>query len=177
MALEVRRKIDVEAVITGVTVTIPEYVTAIIDNIQSGVVDVKSFPNQDKLLNLIKADTDHVIISTGYTGAYIQARYQVTTQLIASGTTLASATETLSSAVDIDKFERKTVLGFTNFDGTLKIYLAPVSGRFLPYAYYSASISSGTTFSASFSENAAQVKVGITPSATGTCGVWLITQA
>ncbi len=106
-----------------------------------------------------------------------KARYQVTTEIIASGTTLAANVETLPGAIDVDKFERKTVVGWANFDGKLRIYVAPIRDHFNPYCYYEGNISSGTTFTASFTECFAQVAVGITPSATGTCGVWLVQQA
>jgi len=106
----------------------------------------------------------------------ITAKYMVSQTLIESGTTLAANTEKLTNAVSVSNYEKKTISGWANFDGTVKIYVAPVSGMFHPYPYCTQSISSGETFSFSFTECAAEVKVGITPSATGTCGVWLLAQ-
>ena len=73
-----------------------------------------------------------------------------------------------SNPIDISNFRTKTISGYSEFNGTIKIYVAPTSdaAAFYPYPYYSADISSGTTFSFSFTEAFALVKVEVTNTST-----------
>ena len=73
-----------------------------------------------------------------------------------------------SNPIDISRFKTKTISGYSEFNGTIKIYVATTSdaAAFYPYPYYTASISSGTTFSFSFTEAFALVKVEVTNTST-----------
>jgi len=73
-----------------------------------------------------------------------------------------------SDPVDISKFRTKTISGYSEFNGTLKIYVAPTidTTTFYPYPYYTADISANSTFSFSFTEAFALVKVEVTNTST-----------
>ena len=87
----------------------------------------------------------------------------------AIGTGFVGPNQTITSIpIGISIYKTKTINGWAEFDGNLKIYVAPASGNFHPYPYYSASISSGTTFSFSFTEPFEEMKVEITNTSTTT---------
>jgi hypothetical protein len=94
------------------------------------------------------------IISTGYVGAN-------------SGI--------ISTPISIANYRTKTIQGWAKFNGVLKIYTSYAPGQTHPYPYYATTISSGTTFTASFSEAFYEVKVEIdnTSSTTGLAFVGL----
>jgi hypothetical protein len=79
----------------------------------------------------------------------------ISTGYVGSGITVTS------SPISISDYKTKTVQGWANFNGTLTIYTSYSPGLFHPYPYYSTTINSGTTFTASFSEAFAEVKVSI----------------
>jgi hypothetical protein len=134
----------------------------VVKYVSSGVVDVSK-------VNYIASgvvDT-RIIGTTVMLPSDVQAQYYSSIVAISTGFVAPNQTIT-SNAIVIDRFRTKTISGWSNFNGNLKIYVAPVSGIFHPYPYYSSNITSGTTFSFSFTEAFAEMKVSITNTSTTT---------
>lgn len=94
--------------------------------------------------------------------------------LISSGTIIPSGSEFLTTGVSTINALYKTIQGWTNFSGSFNIYTAPITGLYNPSPYSTQTVYSGKTFSFSFSELCTNVRVGIIPTATGSCGVWIL---
>jgi hypothetical protein len=158
----------------------------IITNVGSGRVDIANWPatydisdRSSRLLGIVSISSGiitnvasgtvdtKIIGSTIMIPTDIQAQYYSSIVAISTGFVAPNQTIT-SNTIVIDRFRTKTISGWSNFNGNLKIYVAPVSGIFHPYPYYSSNITSGTTFSFSFTEAFAEMKVSITNTSTTT---------
>ena len=138
---------------------------------------------------LLTATTGKVAITTGWVGAHLvgtdimlpvdlQARYlapvQVVNTLVNPGSIVTG-----SEHVSVANYRTKTVIGKCDFDGTLHIDCSPSGTNNYFTDVYTQSISSGSSFTASFTEAFDYVIVRIenTSSATGSAVVWVVRQA
>jgi hypothetical protein len=112
----------------------------------------------------IPAQVSAIIDQVSYVTSVGGIEKQNYNQVLAINTTVDPNITVSSNPIDISRFKTKTISGYSTFNGNIKIYVAPTTNAttFYPYPYYTANISSGTTFSFSFTEVFALVRVEVT---------------
>jgi len=136
---------------------------------------VKVTTGRVDIANVPLSVTGTIAVETGYVGvrSHYMASVQVVTGLVNPGS-IVTGTE----HVAIGSYRTKTVVGRCYFDGTLHIDCSPSGTTNYFTDVYTASISSGTTFTASFTEafDYMVVRIENTSSATGSANVWVVRQ-
>ena len=123
------------------------------------------YSSESIIIQPIPTVTTGVTVTSGATAPTITTGQTTASyfDIVAIATGYVGVNQTLtSSAISISNYKTKTVQGWATFGGTLTIYTAPSPGNFHPYPYYTTTITTGTTFTASFSEAFAELKVSIT---------------
>ena len=144
--------------------------------ISTGRVDVANFPAEYPLPSSQVADLK--VITSGNVDVTIlgsnimlpvdlQAIYYSPVIAISTGYVGAGETK-VSDPIDVDTFRTKTIQGWAEFDGEIAIETAMLANKFNPYPYYKTTISSGTTFTLSFTEVVSQVRIKLTNTSTTT---------
>jgi len=121
-----------------------------------------------EIANVPLAITGNVGVTKTFTSTVLLNNVTVAPSGIATGT----------SHVEISAYETKTIVGKAEFDGTLHIDVSPSGTTNYFQDVYTSSISSGESFSASFTEafDYMVVRVENTSSATGNVTVWACLQ-
>jgi hypothetical protein len=112
----------------------------------------------------IPAQVSAIIDQVSYVTSVGGIEKQNYNQILAINTTVDPNTTVASDPIDISKYRTKTISGYSTFNGTIKIYVAPTTNTttFYPYPYYTADISKNNMFSFSFTEAFALVKIEVT---------------
>jgi len=128
--------------------SLPLYQNQVVALVATGAINIANWQSGYNVAVQQQGFMGLAAISTGYVGA---------------------GTGVITTPISIYYYRTKTIQGWTQFDGVLKIYTSYSPGQVHPYPYYSINISSGTTFTASFTEAFAEVVIEIdnTSSTTG----------
>jgi hypothetical protein len=134
---------------------IPLYRGQLLTAISTGIVSVANFPtsinaNVSNSVNIANFPEGYSIVGEGFLG--IAA---ISTGYVNPGTGIKTA------PIPVYQFKTKTVHGWANFNGTLKIYTSYLPGQVHPYPYSTTTINSGTTFTVSFTDSSADVVIEI----------------
>jgi len=154
--VEVRPRFDV-AVPPEIIVSVGE-----IGRITTGISGIIDAVIVDKERHITTGKVDVTVVGTNVMiPTDIQAIYYSPVIAISTGYVGAGETK-VSDPIDVDTFRTKTIQGWAEFDGEIVIETAMLTNQFNPYPYYKTTISSGTTFTLSFTEVVSQVRIKLT---------------
>jgi hypothetical protein len=167
---------EIGRITTGISGIIDAVIVDKERHITTGKVEVTNLPAEYPLPASQVADLK--IISSGKVDVTvvgtnimiptdIQAIYYSPVIAISTGYVGAGETK-VSDPIDVDTFRTKTIQGWAEFDGEIVIETAMLTNQFNPYPYYKTTISSGTTFTLSFTEVVSQVRIKLTNTSTTT---------